>query len=334
MLGWLREGLARLRARPGFQAAARPVRVLAREWTDKRIGGLAAEVAFWATLSAVPLLLAVAAALGFLDVVVSPDSADRARDQVADWLGSAFGTSSAVSEGVDELFDRTSPGLLSVSLLVLLWAASRAFGALIRALDVVYGLTERRSWLSVRLTGLALAVGTVVVSALAVAAIVVGPFLGKGSGLAEALGLSDTLGTVWAWVRIPLVIVVLIAWATTVFHFGPRRHGRWRADLPGAIASAALWLVGYVGLLVYLNLVSGSANAVFGVLGGALSLLLWLYVLALGTLLGAVLNAQLQRRDRSPAAVPPAAPAGLGCTEEPTQQPEDEETESNPPEDL
>lgn len=290
-----------------MRAASRPARVLAREWSDKRIGGLAAEVAFWATLSAFPLLLALAAALGFLDVAVGPDAADRAREQVADWLGSAFGTSSAVSEGVDDLFSRTSPGLLSVSLLVLLWAASRAFGALIRALDVVYGLTERRSWLSVRLTGLALAVGTVVVSALAVAAIVVGPFLGRGSGLAESLGVSDTLGTVWDRLRMPLVLAVLIAWATTVFHLGPRRHGRWRDGLPGALAAAALWLAGYLGLFVYLNLVSGSANAVFGVLGGALTLLLWLYVLALGTLLGAVLNVQLQGRPRKlPDGVPPS----------------------------
>ena len=59
-----------------------------------------------------------------------------------------------------------------------------------------------------------------------------------------------------------------------------------------------LWLLGAAGFRIYLEVASDDANAVLGALGGALTLLLWLYVMGLGLLLGAEVNAQRARRRR------------------------------------
>ena len=63
--------------------------------------------------------------------------------------------------------------------------------------------------------------------------------------------------------------------------------------MPGALLATAWWLAVSAGFRAYLQLASNGVNAVFGLLGGALSLLLWLYLLAMGLLAGAQLNTLL-----------------------------------------
>src|SRR5690606_32877368 len=65
------------------------------------------------------------------------------------------------------------------------------------------------------------------------------------------------------------------------------------------IWTAAAWALSSLGLRTYLQVVSGG-NQVFGALGGALIVLLWLYVLAIGMLLGGELNAVLAERHGRP----------------------------------
>jgi uncharacterized BrkB/YihY/UPF0761 family membrane protein len=63
--------------------------------------------------------------------------------------------------------------------------------------------------------------------------------------------------------------------------------------------TGALWLIVSGAFRLYLHLFGG--NPVFGVLGGARVVLLWLYLLSLGLLIGAELNAVLAERRARPA---------------------------------
>jgi membrane protein len=56
------------------------------------------------------------------------------------------------------------------------------------------------------------------------------------------------------------------------------------------------WTVVSLGFGTYLGLASSGANAIFGFLGGALSLLFWLYLMAMGLLLGAEVNSMIATR--------------------------------------
>ena len=270
------------------------VRVVMDDWKRDRIAGLAAEVAFWATLSLFPAALVFTAALGFIGDVAGQDVAQQAQDQVLQWLSELLGgTSSGIVDAVRELFDRPSPNLFSFGLVALVWTTARGFNAVIRALDVVYSIDEMRSWLRLRLLALLLAFGSLLAGTLTIVMLVAGPLLGRGTQVADAVGLGSAFATAWNWARVPVAIAVLIAWATTVFHLAPHHRTPWRWDLPGAVLTALLWLLGHLGLLVHLDVASQSANAVFGILGGALTLMLWLYVMALGVMLGGELNFRL-----------------------------------------
>ena len=281
-------------ARRGLAATIEVVRALVHEWREDRVGGLAAEVAFFALLSLFPALLAMTAALGWLDAVAGGDVATRAEEAVVEFLRRVLTDEAAGTiDAVQELFAEGDTGLLTVGVVAALWAASRGFVAVVRALDVVYDLDERRSYVGLRAVALGLALGTVLVVAAMLAMLVLGPLLGTGREVAEALGLGGGFATFWDWVRWPLALVAMVGWAATVLHIAPNHRTPWRWDVPGALLAGLSWAVLSVSLRVYMAVATAGANQVFGTLGGSLIVLLWLYLLAVGLLVGGELNAVL-----------------------------------------
>ena len=272
-----------------------------REAVDDRLTGLAAEVAFFGVLSLFPGLLMVAAALGSLDSLVGSKIATTTEREILRFLDLILtDQASGAVDAVARLFDRDNSGLLTVASLVALLVLSRGFATVLRALNLAYDVTERRRWWKLRLWSLGLAVGSTLIAAVVLAMIVVGPLFGQGREVASFFGLGRGFGFIWRWLRWPLVFALLIAWATTLFYIGPnRRKERWRRDLPGATVAAVLWLIVSAGFNIYLR-VAADTNPIYGVLGGGLILLVWLYLLSLSLLVGGELNAVLAARNRAP----------------------------------
>lgn len=265
-------------------------RRLAQEWTQDRIPDQAAIVAFYSILSLFPALLALAALLGALDSILGSETAARVESEVLDALRNVLTDEAAGTiDAIQALFDRASPGLLTFSLLLAVWTVTRGFAALVRALDVTYDLDEHRSWLRIRYTALLLAVGSLVALAVMLTLLVIGPLLGSGEDVADIVGLGGAFVFLWDVLRLPLAFLVLVAWATTIFHVAPDHHTPWRADIPGALVTTTLWLVFSGGLRLYIQFAQ-AGNAVFGALGGVLIVLLWFWLLSLAVLLGGEIN--------------------------------------------
>lgn len=269
---------------------------VAREWRADRVSGLAAEVSFFGLLAVFPLLLALTAALGSLEGLVGSDAAARAEDAVLEVLErNLTSEGSDIVEAAERLFDQQSPGILTLALVAALWAGSRGFVGLINALDSAYDVEERRGYVGLRALALLLALGSVVIAAVLLVVMVVGPLLGGGRELADLVGLGDQFAWMWDLLRLPVGFVGVVAWAATIYHLGPNRRSPWRWDLPGAVLTGVLWILVSVGFRAYLAL-AGEGNLFLGALGGTLVLVLWLYALALALLTGAELNAVLSRR--------------------------------------
>lgn len=284
------------RTAPGAVEAGRQV---ADEWRTVRIGGLAAEVAFFAVLSIFPALVAVGGALGSLDSLVGRDLADSVEAEVVAFLQRVLSSEAAgtIAE-VEALFEQGNTGLVTLSTAGAVWAASRGFAALIKALDVVFHVEERRSYLRLRVIALALALGTIAMGVVVLAVVVVGPLLGNGQDLAEALGFGQAFAVAWDWARWPVAALALLTWASALMRIAPNRNEPLHLDLVGAVVAAGLWALSTVGLRLYLA-AAGGTNQVLGVLGGPLIVLVWLYLLALGLLFGGVCNHLLERRRRA-----------------------------------
>jgi membrane protein len=275
-------------------------RQLARELSEDRVTGLAAETAFFIVLSVFPGLVMLASALGSLDLVLGSDVAAEGKRVVVEFLRRILTErASQTVEVVQDLFIEQRSGLITISLLFSLWALMRGFAAVIRALNLAYDIEEARTWIRQRLVAAVLSVGSVAVGALMLAAFVAGPLLGGGQALAEALGLGDTFASAWAIVRWPIAFGLVVLWAAAVYLFAPNRKSHLSQELPGAALTAVFGLAASAALNLYVRL-AAAANPVLGSLGGGMILLLWLYLLSLGLLIGGELNAVLRDRSRNP----------------------------------
>lgn len=291
------QAMARWRRAPGW--VHRPVRLgidLARAVRDDRVSGLAAEVAFFGMLSVFPGLVLLAAGLGSLETLLGSGVAEEAERLVVGFLDQVLTSrASGVVTEARALFAQPRGGVVTVASLLALLGLSRGFAAAIRALNLAYDVHEWRPYWQQRMVALGLALGSAAMALLTLAMVVVGPLLGLGRGVADLTGLGEPFRLAWTWTRWPFLFALLIVWAAALFHLAPNQRNRWLADLPGAVLAAVLWLVVSLGLSAYLRL-AAAGNAVLGVLGGGLILLVWLYLLAFALLLGGELNALLHRR--------------------------------------
>ncbi|MGI8792150.1 MAG: YihY/virulence factor BrkB family protein [Acidimicrobiales bacterium] len=269
------------------------MRDLVRESVDDRINGLAAEMAFFGLLGVFPALLIMAALLGSLDSLVGSAWAERAESAMINGLDRVLtDQASGAVDAIRALFEGERGGLVTFATIGAIWAVSRSFAAVILALDHAYDLVERRTWVKQRLVGAALALGTLATTIIVLSMIVVGPLFGGGRAVAGNLGFGGFFAFAWNWLRFPFAFAFLTAWATTIFDLGPAIRTKWKWQIPGAVFVAVSWLGLSVGFSVYLRLAGGS-NPVFGILGGGLILMLWMYLLSLALLLGAEVNAIL-----------------------------------------
>jgi membrane protein len=267
---------------------------------ENRLTGLAAEVTYFAVLSLFPGLLIVASALGYLETIVGHDLAERSQGAVIEFLQKVLTErGSLVIQAVRDLFTRDSSGILTAAALIAFYTLSSGFAAVIRALDLIHGVAERRSWLHIRLTAFVLAIGSIVMLAVILVAWVVGPLLGSGLRIAERIDLGDAFPFFWDWMRPPLALALIAFWLTTLYHLAPYRgRGRsWLGELPGGLLASVLLLAVSYGFSFYLGL-AAAGNQVLGVLGGGLILMVWFYLMSLVLLLGGELNAILAARRR------------------------------------
>lgn len=270
-----------------------------RAWHDDRVSGLAAEIGFFALLSLFPILLVLSALLGWLGRVIGSDLATDVEAQLTDWSTRVFGTGSGATDAVSDLFAGSSTSALTVGIIATLYTASRGFAAVVRALDVAYGHDNTRGWVGTQVIGLLLAVGSSIVFALALAGLVIGPAFGRDDLFGEGL-VDDILEFLWIWFRYPVAFLILVLWAATLYHVAPNRRASWRWEIPGALFAAVLWVFASFLFSLYVSSLSNTGNAVFGVIGTAITIGLWLYLLAIGLILGAEFNGVLAMRRGPP----------------------------------
>jgi membrane protein len=282
-----------LDARPRLRGAYEFVREFVREFGEDRVSSLSAEVAFWWVLSLFPALLVLTAVLGLLGSDISGQVETSVVDGVKDFFGAS--DDDPVVSQAQAIFDQPSAGVLTASIVLALWTTSRSFLSLIQAIDVIYDLEEKRGYIRLRLFGLVMGTATIVIAAVALALVVVGPLLGAGTEVMDRVGLDGGYATAWDWLRAPVAFGVIVVWTATIYHVAPARRTAWRWDLPGALLSTVWWLAASAGFRLYLAY-SGDSSLVVGVLGGALTLALWLWLLAMGLMVGAQLNAVMVQR--------------------------------------
>ncbi|HEX6751480.1 MAG TPA: YhjD/YihY/BrkB family envelope integrity protein [Longimicrobium sp.] len=245
------------------------------------VSNQAAKVAYYFFMSLPPLLMAGFGAAGIF-------GGDRTADTVTANLQSNLPAEAGalVNGFVTEVVRKDHPGLLSIGLLLALWSGSAVFIALEDSLNAAWGVTSTRGFVKRR----AVAVGTLVgVGALFLAGSVV---LLAGGAIAEGWGL----GMAWKILQWPLGLALVVGAFWIVYYVLPgadqRRH---KGTLLKASALAAgLWLLATLGFRLYAANF-GSYSKTYGLLGGIIVLLLWMYYTSTVILLGGEVASEMER---------------------------------------
>jgi membrane protein len=197
-----------------------------------------------------------------------------------------------------------------------LWSSSAALTAIIDTLNRAYDLDETRPWWKVRLLGIALTVGLAVFILTAFTLVVAGPELARW--VTDRLGFAAEVATAWAVLQWPIVFLLVAFGVALIYYFAPDADQDWAFITPGSTLATVLWLVASLGFRFYVQNF-GDYNATYGALGGAVLLLLWLYVSGLAVLIGAELNSEIEhasprRGERTPDGRRRLAPIGEPAT--------------------
>jgi membrane protein len=262
---------------------------------EDRLPGLAAEVSFYLLLSLPPLLLVGLGALSYSGDWFGPNTVSEVERAILDAASGVLTESTiddVVRPAVDGLLARGRADVLSIGVILALWSGSRALKVIVQAITIAYDLEDRRTWWQHRLLGLGLTFAGILMLAIVLPLLIVGPEAGEA--LAEEFGLGRAFDVTWRALYFPVVITLGLSLLAWVYHVVPPHSTRWRRDIPGAVLAFVVWLAGSFGLRVYATsfIESDSAYSFFGT---PLVLLLWIYITAVALLVGAEFNAEVEK---------------------------------------
>ncbi|MBD9414169.1 YihY/virulence factor BrkB family protein [Pseudomonas sp. PDM16] len=182
-------------------------------------------------------------------------------------------------------------GLFSIGILLALWTASSAVRSTMAAMNRAYGVEDGRpAWKLVPLS-LLYTIGIAVALLLAAALMVVGPQ--AMDWLAAQVGLQETVVVLWAWLRWPLAVLMLILVVAAVYYLAPDVEQEFRFITPGSILAVIVWIAASLGFGYYAQNFA-NYNATYGSIGAIIIFLLYLYISSAVLLFGAELNAVIE----------------------------------------
>ncbi|WP_299025948.1 YihY/virulence factor BrkB family protein [uncultured Sulfitobacter sp.] len=287
---------------------------------DTNLALVSAGVGFFGMLSLFP---AIAALIALTSLVADPTIVIA---QLEDMRG-------LLPNDVYEIFNAqivslvtTSPDTLgwagAISIAAALWSARAGVAAMMTGLNAVHG-EKNRTTLSHYIRALLLTVALVAVGVVSLITLVVAPVV------LAFFPLGGVAGFVAEASRWLIAVAVLLAGVSVLYRYGPNRAvpRTRRAIRPGALTAVVSWAAVSVVFSYYVANF-GSYNQVYGSIGAVIAMLVWLWISSFLILLGAVVNAQVEKHGYGIDAPEAASPFG----ETVTAEPEDivDETPANP----
>ncbi len=256
---------------------------------EYRILGLAAEAAFWTLLSLPPLLLALIGLLGYVDAWTDTHTVASIDKNILTAVGTVLsdrGVNQIAKPLLQDVIEGGRPDVVSIGFAISLWSGSRAVNVFVDTITVMYGLDGRRGIVATRILSFLLYLAGLVIGAIVLPLAVVGP-----DRLVTLLPFGTQVVGVLYW---PVVIVLSIAFLTTLYHVSVPVRAPWIEDVPGALIALAMWVLGSFLLRIYVtSQIEGPT--IYGSLAAPIAVLLWIGVSAFAVLVGAAVNAAVDR---------------------------------------
>ncbi|GAA1672826.1 hypothetical protein GCM10009745_14630 [Kribbella yunnanensis] len=255
-----------------------------------RVTGLAAEGAFFAILSLPPLIFGLAGSLGYIaDRWLNVVQIAQIKLEIAELAARALtddSVNSVIVPTLDKVLNGGRPDVISIGFVLALWSGSRALNVFVDTITIMYGMGGKRGIvrtraLSFSLYSIALVIGVIVL-----------PLVLAGPEAVDQLlpPRLDFLNQLY-W---PVVTILSAGFLNTLYHVSVPVRTPWVSDLPGAFLALSIWILGSFVLRWILQSTVGGTS-IYGPLAAPIAVLMWLYMTTIAVLIGAALNAVVNR---------------------------------------
>jgi len=284
-----------------------------KEFQDDNLTDWAAALTYYAVLAIFPALIALVSILGLVG--------DSATDPLIENISQVAPgpASEIVTNAINEI--ASSGGSAGIALLIgiagALYSASGYVGAFSRASNAIYEVDEGRPFWKNKPWQIAITFVMIVLLAIsAIAVVVTGPLAEQVGNL---VGAGDAAVTAWDIAKWPVIVVIVITMFAILYWATPNvKQPAFQWITPGGILALVVWVVASALFAFYVASFS-SYNATYGSIAGVIVFLVWLWLTNVAILLGAELNAELERSRELESGVPEERTIAL----EPRQEPKD-----------
>jgi membrane protein len=268
----------------------RPVRIAALakriyfEFSEDRIPAVAGGITFFFLLAIFPAIACVVALYGLFD---DRSSLLEELQMVSGFLpGGAISVISTELKRLSAAKPATLDLTFSFGFIAAVWSASGGVKSIIDGLNIAFETTETRSFLKLTINTLVL---TFLVATLAAGAIYLNVALQRFISFQHSITM-QTAYNILVW---PLGFCVCSSVISVIYRYGPDGvRTPWRWITWGSTFAALFWLLG-TWLFTWYAQNFGSYDRTYGVLGGAVGFLTWVWLSIVLLLTGAEIVCEL-----------------------------------------
>lgn len=206
-------------------------------------------------------------------------------DQVKEFLLTLFppDIANVITDQITHIQEQPPIGLVSISIVVVLWMASTVFVDIMDALNKIYGVKETRPYWHIRLWAILI---TIIQMAIGLVALIVLLAWPQIMTLFHLTGDTVYYATIAKWIVVPSTVMGSMA---LIFRMGPASHQRGRWVTPGSVFGTIVFLAATLLFREYV-LTFASYNRIYGSLGGVMALMFWFWLSSLVLLVAAEMN--------------------------------------------
>jgi membrane protein len=271
-----------------------------REFKDDNLTDWAAALTYYGVMSLFPMLIVFVSILGLIGT--------SATQPLIDNLGKvAPGPAQQIFTSAIQNLQKNqgAAGIAAIiSIAVALWSASGYVAAFMRASNAIYDVPEGRPIWKTAPTRVGVTLVQVILGLIAAVLVVFTGGLAKQAG--NVIGLGSSFVTVWDIAKWPVLLLIVSFMFAILYWASPNvRQPGFRWISPGGVLAVIIWIIASAAFAFYVANF-GSYNKTYGALGGVVVFLLWLWITNIAILLGAELNAEIERARQLHAGVPGA----------------------------
>jgi membrane protein len=269
-----------------------------KEFREDNLTDWAAALTYYAVLAIFPALIALVSILGLIGDSATQPLIDNI-SQVAPGPASEI-----VTNAINEI--SSSQGSAGLALIIgiagALYSASGYVGAFSRASNAIYEVEEGRPFWKNKPWQIAVTFVMIILLAIsAIAVVVTGPLAEQVGNL---VGAGDAAVTAWDIAKWPVIVVFVITMFAILYWATPNvKQPAFQWITPGGILALVVWILASALFAFYVANFS-SYNATYGSIAGVIIFLVWLWLTNVAILLGAELNAELERSRELESGVP------------------------------